>query len=481
MNNISSVSKNLCYGCGECEALCPMRAIKMKQDSVGFYYPSVNYDLCIECGLCVKKCIAVNNLIDHEFSIKHAYAGHMKELSDLLSVASGGIATVLARKVILSGGTVFGVVYNHAFVPVWEMIQDVSQLDRLKGSKYAESSHHLFQKILEEIKNGKSVLAIGLPHDIAAIRSFLGEMADFDNVYLVELICSSEPSQKALKEYLENLERKYKSSIKHLTLRHKENRKVSPAYVKIEFENGIVYKQPLEKTSFQKAFSFIRRNCCYQCQFKGKNSRADLSIGDYWGINKSSPGYHESGVSLILERSDKGKKLLEYLDRTDFVLEETDVHTACGYNHMTYMATSKSEYADDFVQDFVQFGLEKACIKLSNRQKREREDIIQLLNPQNTRVALWGAGGTANILWNELKMEHWNIQMVFDSNALKIGKVFQSYQIHDICDISQYAEEFDVLVILITATIAKKQLLQQLKDLGYYGKVVHLGEFRYIQ
>ncbi len=481
MENVSIVSKEVCYGCGECEALCPTDAIKMKSDQIGFYYPSVNEDRCIKCGLCVKKCIALEDSHTQEFSIKRAYAGHMKEVKELLRVASGGIATALAKNIILSGGVVFGVVYNDAFEPVWDIIRDLSEIDRLKGSKYAESSHHLFPKMLEEIKKEKNVLVIGLPHDIAAVRSFLGEKADFDFVYLVELICSSVPSQKALKEFLDSLEKQHNSKISNVTFRHKENGKVSPSFVKVDFENGAVFKQPLESTIFQKAFSFIRRSSCYHCMFKGNNSRADLSIGDYWGINTSSLGYHESGVSLILERSEKGKKLLDDLNQDDFVLEEAEVETACGYNHMTYKAASKSEFADDFVQDFAKHGLEEACIMLSDRQKKEREEIISMLDPKHTKTALWGAGGTASILFRELHMDQWNIQMVFDSNALKIGNMFHNFAVRDIREIKKYSEEFDVLVILITATIAKQELLKQLKELGYDGEIVHLGEFRYIQ
>ena len=118
---------------------------------------------------------------------------------------------------------------------------------------------------------------------------------------------------------------------------------------------------------------------------------------------------------------------------------------------------------------------------LSDRQKKEREEIISMLDPKHTKTALWGAGGTASILFRELHMDQWNIQMVFDSNALKIGNMFHNFAVRDIREIKKYSEEFDVLVILITATIAKQELLKQLKELGYDGEIVHLGEFRYIQ
>ena len=38
-----------------CEQICPKNAIKMEDDEEGFLRPVVDEDLCINCGLCIKK------------------------------------------------------------------------------------------------------------------------------------------------------------------------------------------------------------------------------------------------------------------------------------------------------------------------------------------------------------------------------------------------------------------------------------------
>ena len=54
MINITDKSK--CCGCCACVDNCAHKAITLKNDIEGFWYPEVNTDLCSECGLCEKHC-----------------------------------------------------------------------------------------------------------------------------------------------------------------------------------------------------------------------------------------------------------------------------------------------------------------------------------------------------------------------------------------------------------------------------------------
>ena len=46
--------KSKCSGCHSCMNICPKNCIKMKVDEEGFWYPQVDKEKCIECGICKK-------------------------------------------------------------------------------------------------------------------------------------------------------------------------------------------------------------------------------------------------------------------------------------------------------------------------------------------------------------------------------------------------------------------------------------------
>lgn len=59
-NNIKNVGLK-CFGCTACLAICPKKAITMKYDKKGFLYPNIDEKKCVNCGLCLKTCPAINN------------------------------------------------------------------------------------------------------------------------------------------------------------------------------------------------------------------------------------------------------------------------------------------------------------------------------------------------------------------------------------------------------------------------------------
>lgn len=53
---IDRTSKNLCNGCKMCKDICPTNAVYYETNKEGVWFPKVEYDKCIKCGLCVEKC-----------------------------------------------------------------------------------------------------------------------------------------------------------------------------------------------------------------------------------------------------------------------------------------------------------------------------------------------------------------------------------------------------------------------------------------
>lgn len=80
--------------------------------------------------------------------------------------------------------------------------KETSGLGHFVGSKYVKSNPvGIYDKVVEKLKNGNSVLFIGLPCQVAAVKNYMLAMSDNirENLYTVDLICHGSPSPKILK------------------------------------------------------------------------------------------------------------------------------------------------------------------------------------------------------------------------------------------------------------------------------------------
>ena len=95
---VDKIDYKQCFSCRSCEYSCPKNVIVMKENREGFFYPSVIGE-CIQCGVCVKHCPAINNL-PLESIVKIGYASYLNDCTKLRQSASGGIFTALQKKLL---------------------------------------------------------------------------------------------------------------------------------------------------------------------------------------------------------------------------------------------------------------------------------------------------------------------------------------------------------------------------------------------
>lgn len=314
---INITNKSNCCGCCACIDVCTHQAIELKTDIEGFWYPEVNKDLCVECGLCEKVCpelhIAELKHNDSEKPIKTIAAIH-KKMNVRWDSTSGGAFSALAEGMYEQGGYVSGAIYNDDFSVRNYISNNPEDLIKLRSSKYLQSkAEGLYSEIRTLLKKGEKVLACGTPCQMAALRSFLRK--DYENLIIVDFICRGVNSPKVYRKYLDSLERKFGGKVVYVKAKNKELgwRNLTR---KVTFDNGKSYYGVHMQDDFRRGYhtNVFCRPSCYSCQYKEFPRIADITIADYWGIEKVDKNLDNNiGTSMILLNSKKGEAYFELI------------------------------------------------------------------------------------------------------------------------------------------------------------------------
>lgn len=333
----TQIKKYDCYGCYACKEICPVNAISMVEDQEGFRYPVVDKDKCIDCGACSKVCIRkVNQKIEYTKEYPKVYCAMNKREDVRLKSSSGAVFPELARFVIEEKkGYVVGVKYDKDMNVVSSIADNMEDVKAFYGSKYVKSNFEgIFPRIRDLLKENKTVLYSGLPCECAALRSYLRK--DYENLYICEILCHAAPSPKIYRQYIEHLQKKYKSRVVNLTFRNKSTGwLIHKCSMIVEFENGKNLKVNARKNNYFRAFlnDYISRPSCSFCDFTYHNRVGDLTIGDFWGIKEIDPSmFDDKGVSLVTINNDKGSKMWDNI-KDKFNYKESDMTTAFKKNH----------------------------------------------------------------------------------------------------------------------------------------------------
>lgn len=320
------LEKEDCCGCSACYSVCDQQAISMKPDEEGFLYPQVIQEQCIDCGRCRRVCPTIQEDNYKEKSSSRFYVARHKSEDVLRQSTSGGAFTAISDAVLRQGGVVYGADYDGNFRVFHVRAETYAQRDRLRISKYVQSEirdTHL--QIKEDLANGHIVLFTGTPCQAAGLRGFIGKSPLAGRLFTCDLICHSIPSPLIWEEYKCLLERENGGKLVSVQFRSKKH-----AWSRENSNKGFLFTtdnnpEIQEDDRFYQLFfkvGAITRPSCSQCRFTDIRRASDLTIADYWGIEKYSPEwYNPLGVSVVLVNSPKGEELFE-MCRQELFAEE---------------------------------------------------------------------------------------------------------------------------------------------------------------
>lgn len=317
INKIDDTQCCLCRGCADA---CPVDAIQFSREKDGFLYPAIDTEKCIGCNRCEQVCPVMKRRINALQNEPKAFAARSKERTVRLQSTSGGIFYEAAMQVLQCGGYVCGAVFDEAFQVRHVVTKDVAVVNKMCGSKYAQSNNSgIYKEIQALLKDGKRILFSGCPCQCAALKSFLGR--DYENLWVLDFVCHGIPSQRMLDDYCKYLEERYHSKIKSLSFRSKEAGWHSSS-VKVNFENHKAYCEPIVIDAYMRSFlsGAVMKEACYTCRFKSFTSGSDLTLGDFWGAEVTHPELDDNlGLSAVFTHSEKGMTLLSSLPNVELV------------------------------------------------------------------------------------------------------------------------------------------------------------------
>ena len=355
---------NDCTGCAACAAACPKGAISMSPSAEGFLYPQINVAACNDCDICRNTCpVKQKGLredaeaegikeLKREKPLKVFAAWHIDEAIRRES-SSGGVFTALAERILAQGGVVVGAAFDDNFVVRHILIENSTDLQRLRGSKYVQSeiSPALYLQIRDLLKRGKSVFFSGTPCQVAAIRNFLHK--PYDNFFCCDIVCHGVPSPILFAHYLQYNLIKGEQVVK-ISFRNKAKGWKNYGVFRYLY-NGDGKFITASADSYMLAFlrNYALRLSCYLCKFTTANSRpGDLTIADFWGVAKKYPEYDhdDKGTSLVLVNTKKGKSWLCACSQHLF-LGTADLDTAIAGNPSIVRPSHRPPERDTFYRD----------------------------------------------------------------------------------------------------------------------------------
>ena len=182
------------------------------------------------------------------------------------------------------------------------------------------------------------------------LLSYLGK--DYNNLYTQDFICHGVPSPEVWQKYLKYKKKLTGDNPLKINFRNKNILGWSNYHVHYQYSNSeenVHHKEEPYMNLFLK--NLILRESCYNCQFKKIKRNSDITIADFWGINKVKPDFNdEKGVSAILVHSKKGKEVFEaiknYIEFSIADIEDIMKYNSCIYKSAPYNSKREAFFED---------------------------------------------------------------------------------------------------------------------------------------
>lgn len=345
--NRMQITKQTCSGCSACSQICPTNAISMMEDERGFLYPVIAEDKCVDCGLCKKTCNFISFDADKAPQMCDCYAVRHKDENEVKTSRSGAAFMALADVVLDQDGVVFGAEFADPKTIIHKAEETKSGVNKFKGSKYVQSDmNSCFLECAKYLQDGQVVLFSGTPCQVHGLISFLNNKhVVMDKLITVDIVCHGVPSRKLWREYVDEIERRHKVDVVSANFRNKE------LFGWKDHKESFVFSDTTTTTWTTSFYNHVMfRESCYSCPYATPFRNSDITIADYWGIEKNVPEFDDDkGVNLLLIHTEKGREVFAKCNEKVF-FRKTELATSMQPN--LYHPSKKGDGYERFWKDY---------------------------------------------------------------------------------------------------------------------------------
>lgn len=308
-----------CTGCGACAQICSNNCIEMMEDEFGFKYPKIITTKCVECENCQNTCPVLQNRATVKTSASIYVAFSLDDETRKCS-SSGGVFSELAKSCLASGGCVWGAAYDEDFTVRHICIDNICDLNRIRGAKYAQSElGNSFSTIRHQLASKRNVIFCGTPCQVAGLKRYLG--SETPHLMCIDFVCHSVPSPMAWHAYVN-----YRSQVDTpschkpimINLRSKQSGWSYYQYSAVFQYRKREYSMISSNDPYLRLFvnGALSRDSCSNCKFKSSNRYSDITLGDAWGVWDYAPEMDDNkGTSLVIVNTGIGEKYLKEIEQ----------------------------------------------------------------------------------------------------------------------------------------------------------------------
>lgn len=296
-------SKDKCTGCGACSYICPKSCIRMVEQGLDGLLPVLNLSNCINCGCCTKAC-PVKTPIRKQPQIEVFASWHSSD--DMRrKCASSGTASAMYQEALDQGWCIAGAVSVNALDVEIVLCDNFNAIQDFSSSKYIFSNcEKLYPQIKQALANGRKLLFIGLPCQVAAISNLFKNKRE--QMILVDLVCHGTNAKEYLRQHIAKVESSKTLKVDKVIFREGKDFLIKM----LDKVGNVVYSESSwYKDMYQYGYHrgiFYRENC-YQCNYASSERISDITLKDYWGLGECAPvDYLKDRVSAVLINSKRG-------------------------------------------------------------------------------------------------------------------------------------------------------------------------------